>query len=262
VANIYRTLIVEKVGAVSIIKLNDPETMNAASLEMVEELISAFDRESLASRAILLTGAGRGFCSGANLGGTLNPEEPGYDAGLYLETHYNRLMLAIRALLVPIITAVNGPAAGIGAAIALAGDMIISGRSGYFLQAFARIGLVPDGGSAFLLIQAVGRPRAMEMMLLGERTPASTALDWGLINRVVADEDLLDEALALATKLADGPTVALGMMRRLAWASMDSRYDELLNREREFQRDAGRTPDHREGVAAFFEKRPSRFVGR
>lgn len=261
-ANIYRSLIVEKVGKVSIIKLNDPETMNAASTEMVEELIAAFDRESLASRAILLTGAGRGFCSGANLGGTLNPEEPGYDAGLYLETHYNRLMLAIRALPVPIITAVNGPAAGIGAAIALAGDMIISGRSGYFLQAFTRIGLVPDGGSAFLLIQAVGRPRAMEMMLLGERTSASMALDWGLINRVVADEDLLDEALALATRLADGPTVALGMMRRLAWESMDSRYDELLDREREFQRDAGRTQDHREGVAAFFEKRPSRFVGR
>lgn len=246
---------------VAIVAMNDPETLNAASLEMVDEILSAFEVATAHARSIVLTGRGRGFCTGANLGGTLKPDEPGYDAGLFLETHYNRLMQGIRSLSLPIVTAVNGPAAGIGAAIALAGDLIVAGRSAFFLQAFARIGLVPDGGSSFLLLRAVGRARAMEMMLLGERIGAQQAADWGLINRLVDDDQLMSEALGLAQRLAQGPTIALSMTRRLAWTAMERSFDEMLYQERELQRTAGRTSDHREGVAAFFEKRDARFSG-
>lgn len=246
---------------VALVAMNDPATLNAASLAMVDQLLAAFDFASEHARAIVLTGRGRGFCTGANLGGTLDPEQPGYDAGLFLETHYNRLMQGLRSLSIPIVAAVNGPAAGIGATLGLAGDLIVAGRSAFFLQAFARIGLVADGGSAFLLIRAAGRPRAMEMMLLGERIDAERAESWGLINRVVDDTVVLEEAVALARRLANGPTVALGMTRRLAWSSMERSFDEMLAQEREQQRAAGRTQDHREGVAAFFEKRGAQFAG-
>lgn len=255
-------VIVERAGDVAILRMNDPATMNAASLEMVDELLAALAEASTSARAIVLTGEGRSFCTGANLGKTLDPNAPDYDAGLFLETHYNKLMLAIRALPVPLVTAVKGAAAGIGATVALAGDMIVAGKSGSFLQAFARIGLIPDGGSAYLLIRAAGRPRAMEMMLLGDRIPADQALDWGLINRVVDDAGLLNEAVALAERLAAGPTFALGLIRRLAWDAMETGYEELLASERILQRDAGLTADHREGVQAFFEKRTARFTGK
>jgi 2-(1,2-epoxy-1,2-dihydrophenyl)acetyl-CoA isomerase len=258
----YTCIDLEMNGDVAVIAMDDPATLNAASLAMVDQLLAAFESASRSARAIVLTGRGRGFCTGANLGGTLDPEVPGYDAGLFLETHYNRLMQGIRSLSIPIVTAVNGPAAGIGATLGLAGDLIVAGRSAFFLQAFSRIGLVPDGGSAFLLIRAAGRPRAMEMLLLGERIDAEQAHLWGLVNRVVDDAQLLVEAIALAKRLARGPTVALGMTRRLAWTAMERSLDEMLSQEREMQRTAGRTEDHREGVAAFLEKRAAQFVGR
>lgn len=185
----YQTIALEHDGAVATLTLNDPATLNAASFTMTLEITDALEAAVRdGARAIVITGAGRGFCSGANLGSDLDPNEPGYDAGAALDTHYAPLMRAIRDLDVPLVTAVNGAAAGIGCSIALAGDIVLAADSSYFLQAFRRIGLVPDGGSAWLLTKAAGRTRAMEMMLLGEKIPAAQAYEWGLVTRVMPDD--------------------------------------------------------------------------
>jgi 2-(1,2-epoxy-1,2-dihydrophenyl)acetyl-CoA isomerase len=170
-------------------------------------------------------------------------------------------MRALRDLPIPWISAVHGAAAGVGASIALAADLIVAGESAYFLQAFRRIGLVPDGGATWLLAQSAGRVRAMELMLLGDRLPAPRALEWGLINRVVADDLLQDAALALAQELASGPTRALALIRQAAWAATASDLDTALATERKLQTEAGRSADFQEGVRAFLEKRPARFTG-
>jgi 2-(1,2-epoxy-1,2-dihydrophenyl)acetyl-CoA isomerase len=256
----YSKIICEARGDVAIIRLNDERTLNAVSAEMVEELRDALDEVCGSSGAIILTGTGRGFCSGANLG-DFDINKPDYDAGAVLATHSNPLMLQLRALPIPFIAAVNGPAAGIGCAFALAADLIVAAEGSYFLQAFRRIGLVPDGGSAFLLTRAIGRVRAMEMMLLGEKIPAAKALEWGLINRVVPPESLVDNALALACELAAGPRNSLSTIRKMCWEALESDFATQLARESVLQRDAGRTADYREGVAAFLQKRPARFSG-
>lgn len=258
----YSTILVERIGAVEVITLNDPATLNAASFKMAEDLLAAFKGAAEGARAILLTGAGRGFCSGANLSGDLDPNSDAYDAGGALDTHYNPLMRMFRDSPVPIVTAVNGAAAGIGCSMALAGDIVLASPQAYFLQAFRRIGLVPDGGSAYLLAHSVGRARAMEMMLLGEKIPAEQALAWGLINRIVPAESLKDQAMALATDLASGPTHALAGIRKQLWAATESTFDEALARERGQQREAGLTSDHREGIAAFLQKRIAQFTGK
>ncbi len=162
---------------------------------------------------------------------------------------------------IPIVTAVNGAAAGVGCSLALMGDMILAGESAYFLQAFRRIGLVPDGGSTYLLPRLIGRARAMEMTMLGERVTAAKALEWGLINRVVADADLMAEARKLAVELAHGPA-ALGHIRKLMWRSLDADWATQLDDEAETQNLAGSSEDFREGVKAFLEKRPAVFSGR
>jgi 2-(1,2-epoxy-1,2-dihydrophenyl)acetyl-CoA isomerase len=256
----YSKIICETRGDVAIIRLDDGKTLNAASPEMAGELRDALHEVCASSRALILTGTGRGFCSGANLGG-LDVGAPDYDAGAVLATHYSPLMLQLRALPIPFITAVNGPAAGLGCALALAADLVVAAEGSYFLQAFRRIGLVPDGGSAFLLTRAAGRARAMEMMLLGDKIPAVKALEWGLINRVVPANALDDTALALAGELAAGPTKALSAIRKMCWDALETGFAPQLDSERVLQRDAGRTADHREGVAAFLEKRPARFTG-
>jgi 2-(1,2-epoxy-1,2-dihydrophenyl)acetyl-CoA isomerase len=257
----HKNIQVEKRGNVVVISIDDPATLNALSLPLVSALDVALAIAQRESRAIVLTGTGRAFCSGANLNLGLDPNESNYDAGSLLDSHFNPLMQRIRSLRIPIVTAVNGAAAGIGASIALAGDLIVAAKSAYFLQAFQRIGLVPDGGSAFLLTHATGKARAMEMMLLAEPISAPKALEWGLINRVVPDVELIDAALTLASQLASGPTLALGMIRRLGWEAMQTDFTNLLNLERELQREAGGTSDHREGIEAFREKRPARFSG-
>jgi 2-(1,2-epoxy-1,2-dihydrophenyl)acetyl-CoA isomerase len=252
----------EREGDVAIIRLNEPETMNALSSSVVELLMRALDEAFADARSIVITGEGRAFCSGANLRTEVNFDTQDYDAGAELDRLFNPLMLKLRDSPLPILTAVNGAAAGLGAAIALAGDIIIASRSAYFLLPFRNIGLVPDGGTASLLLASAGRARAMEMMLLAERVPAETALEWDMINRVV-DADALDGAvLAIAARLAAGPTLVLGMIRKLAWAAMDMDYEAMLTHERHLQRSAGLTADHREGVEAFLAKRPVRFAGR
>ncbi|MDE2356011.1 MAG: enoyl-CoA hydratase/isomerase [Alphaproteobacteria bacterium] len=244
--------------------MNDPATMNAAGIDTIEELADAFAQVAKGldgARAVVLTGAGRGFCSGANLSGG-GAAAPGAtrQAGDALTTHYNPFITLLRDFPMPLVTAVNGAAAGVGCSLALMGDMILAAESAYFLQAFRRIGLVPDGASTYLLPRMIGRARAMEMALMGERIDAHKALDWGLINRVVPDFELLSEAQSLARALAEGPA-ALGLIRKIMWRSLDADFATQLDDEARTQNAAGRTKDFVEGVQAFLQKRPARFTG-
>jgi len=179
-----------------------------------------------------------------------------------LEKHFNPLVEAIFALDIPVVAAVNGPAAGAGCSLALAADIVIAARSAYFLQAFVNIGLIPDAGATWLLPRRAGRARAMEMMMLGERISAEQAAQWGMISRIVADEDLASEAVALATRLAQGPTVALGLIRKLMRESASLPLSEALAYERVAQREAGNTADFKAAILAFLQKRQPRFEGR
>jgi 2-(1,2-epoxy-1,2-dihydrophenyl)acetyl-CoA isomerase len=255
-------------GPVGIVTLNHPEVMNAVSPDMLEGLKAALNEaesERHGLRALVMTGAGRGFCAGANLqGGAASKEFTGgaRDAGAMLETAYHPFLRRLRELKMPFVTAVNGAAAGVGMSFALMGDMILASRSAYFLQAFRRIGLVPDGGSTWLLPRLIGLARAKELSLLGEKLPAELALQWGLINRVYDEAALLPEAIKLAQDLAAGPTAALGLIRRLYWESPSNSYEEQLDLERRSQTEAGRTDDFAEGVAAFLQKRKAEFKGR
>ena len=246
--------------------LNHPEVMNAVSMEMLKGLGDAMDVvEDPASqvRCLIMTGEGRGFCTGANLQGRADsdnaPSRP--DAGSALETAYHPFLRRLRNLHVPFVTSVNGPAAGVGMSFALMGDMVLCAKSSYFLQAFRRIGLVPDGGSTWLLPRLIGRARAMELSLMGDKLPAETALQWGLVNRVFEDDQLKAETQTIARSLADGP-FSLGLIRKLYWESDDNTYEEQINLERQLQRDAGRSADFKEGVKAFLEKRPANFTGK
>lgn len=248
-------------AAVATITIARPDRLNALSGQTLDELRSAVEESGRSgARCLLLTGEGRGFSSGADLGGDGGglPE----DAGAALEKYYNPLVEAIFASPVPVVAAVNGPAAGAGCSLALAADIVIAARSAYFLQAFVNIGLIPDAGATWLLPRLVGRARAMEMMLLGERVPAEKALEWGLISRVVEDEALEAEAVALATRLAQGPTVALGLIRRLARDAEQLALGDALAAERVAQRQAGETRDFKGAVMAFLQKQQPRFEGR
>jgi 2-(1,2-epoxy-1,2-dihydrophenyl)acetyl-CoA isomerase len=237
-----------------------PETLNALSSRTVDELREAVEETGRSrARCLLLTGEGRGFSSGADLAGSGGLPD---DAGAALEKHFNPLVEALFALPIPVVAAVNGPCAGAGCSLALAADIVVAGRSAYFLQAFVNIGLIPDAGATWLLPRLAGRARAMEMMMLGERVPAEQALAWGMISRVVEDEDLETESIALATRLAQGPTVALGLIRRLAREAGHLPLSDALAAERAAQREAGRTEDFRGAVAAFLQKRQPRFEGK
>ena len=258
----YVKLIYDLRDGVASIRLNDPGSLNAMSTQMGEELLHAVRRGSEEARCITIGAEGRAFCSGANLAeGGLDLNDPNRDIGARLEQIYNPLILAIKTAPVPVITVVPGAAAGVGCGIAMAGDIILCGESGYFLQAFRRVGLAPDGGSSWLLSRAIGRVRAMEVMLLGERLPAAKALEWGLVTRVVPDDRLTEEAHVLAAELAQGPA-SLRIIKRLAWEAADANLDVALSLERLGQQEAGRSEDCVEGVTAFREKRPARFNGR
>jgi 2-(1,2-epoxy-1,2-dihydrophenyl)acetyl-CoA isomerase len=248
-------------AAVATITIARPERLNALSAQTLVELRGAVEESGRSgARCLLLTGEGRGFSSGADLGGDGGglPE----DAGEALERYYNPLVEAIFASPIPVVAAVNGPAAGAGCSLALAADIVIAARSAYFLQAFVNIGLIPDAGATWLLPRLAGRARAMEMMMLGERVPAEQALEWGMISRVVEDEHLASEAVLLATRLAQGPTVALGLIRRLAREAGDIPLNQALAAERVAQRTAGETQDFKGAVMAFLQKQQPRFDGR
>lgn len=266
----YTKILLDIEDGLATVTLNDPATMNAAGVDLVGELAQAFDEitaEGSGVRAVILTGAGRGFCSGANLSPTgggssaalAAGEKP--DAGASLKAIYNPFVTKLRNLSIPIVTAVNGAAAGVGCSLALMGDIVVAADNAYFMQAFRRIGLVPDGGSTYLLPRLIGRARAMEMALLGDRVPAPKALEWGLINRVVPADQLMDEAKTIARELAQGPA-SLRYIRKLIWDSLDTQWAEQLEAEANTQTVAGRTDDFGEGVAAFLGKRPAQFSGR
>ena len=253
-------------GPVAILKLDHPEVMNAVSMDMLGglgEALDAIDDRRGEVRCLVLTGTGRAFCAGANLQGRDN-QKPGSrsNAGVTLETGYHPFLRRLRNLHCPIVTSVNGAAAGAGMSFALMGDMILCARSAYFLQAFRRIGLVPDCGSTWLLPRLVGRARSVELSLMGERLPAEKALEWGLVNRVYDDAALMDETMKLARELADGPTIALSLIRRLYWESSDNSFEDQLDLEQQMQRMAGSAEDFKEGVTAFLEKRPAKFKGK
>jgi 2-(1,2-epoxy-1,2-dihydrophenyl)acetyl-CoA isomerase len=255
-------------GRVGVLTLNHPEVMNAVSPEMLKGLMGALayiEKPDTGLRALVMTGVGRGFCAGANLTGGAGSNDFGArerDAGAALETAYHPFLRRLRNLKMPFVTAVNGAAAGVGMSFAMMGDMILAAKSAYFLQAFRRIGLVPDGGSTWLLPRLVGLARAKELSLMGEKLSAERALEWGLINRVYDDGALVPEAMKLAEELAAGPTVALGLIRKLYWDSPNNTYEEQLDAERQAQKDAGRAEDFAEGVGAFLQKRKAEFKGR
>nr|WP_310524917.1 enoyl-CoA hydratase-related protein [Polymorphobacter sp.] len=268
----YEHILFEEADGVAVLTINRPERMNALHVGVIAEMIHAVDqvRDNGTARVLLLTGTGRAFCSGADLagggagGGGSDNKLPGgpVDAGKVLETHFNPLLERLFALPLPFITAVNGAAAGAGCSYALAGDIVIAGRSAYFLQAFVNIGLVPDVGSTWMLPRLAGKARAQAMMMLGERVPAETALDWGMIYKVVDDSELMSEARAIAAKLAKGPTKSYALIRQGIRDCLDKPLTEALMTERRNQMAAGRSPDFAEGVAAFLQKRPAVFTGK
>ena len=259
-------ILLETAGPVSVMTLNDPGVLNAFGQKLREDMQAALDRvEASAARCLVITGAGRAFCSGANLN---DPDRVPRDRAAEargeiqgdLEAWYNPMFLRLRALPIPVVTAINGIAAGAGMSLALSGDIKIAARSASFLQAFARIGLVPDCGSSWILPRLIGVARAMELSLLAERLPAETALNWGMINRLEDDAELMPKAMALAESLANGPR-SLGLIRRLYWEGLDNRYSDQLDLEAKLQNQAGVTLDYQEGVTAFREKRAARFTG-
>lgn len=252
-------ILVERKDGVTTLRLNDPKAMNAMTADMAGNLRDLLISESKTARVIMLAGSERAFSAGANLNAAMPEDTTGFDVGATLEKEYNPLMLTIRDLEVPVISAVRGAAAGVGASIALACDIIVAGKSAYFLEAFARIGLIPDGGATWLLTKAVGRVRAMEMMLLAEKIPAEQALDWGLITRVADDDAVEAAAFEIAARLAQGPSQSYSLIRKAAWSAADSDFASALSTERKLQKEAGDSRDFAEGLAAFKEKRAPRF---
>jgi 2-(1,2-epoxy-1,2-dihydrophenyl)acetyl-CoA isomerase len=259
-------IILETSGDVAVMTLNDPAVLNAFGQELREDMTVAMDRvEASTARCLVITGAGRAFCSGANLNDPHRlardrAAEARGEARSDLQSWYNPMFLRLRALSIPVITAINGIAAGAGMSLALTGDIRIAAASASFLQAFARIGLVPDCGSSWLLPRLVGIARAMELSLLAERLPAETALSWGLINRLEEDDALMPKAMQLAHALAAGAR-SLGLIRQMYWQSLENTYSDQLDLEAKLQSQAGISRDYQEGVAAFREKRPARFTG-
>ncbi|MFO1239796.1 MAG: enoyl-CoA hydratase-related protein [Sphingomonadaceae bacterium] len=258
----YETIKFNIAGSIATITLNRPERLNAAPPQMFDEIAEALDNLE-GARALLITGEGRAFCSGADLQARGDGSALAGGGGPYgaLTRHYNPTMLKLARLNVPVITAVNGPAAGVGCSLALASDFAIAGKSAYFLQAFVNIGLVPDGGASWMLTRLLGKARATQMMMLGEKISAEQAADWGLIYKCVDDAVLAEEAQALAARLAKGPTVALGIMRQNIAAALDGDYASALLREAEGQKIAGASADAREGGMSFLEKRKPEFKG-
>lgn len=250
---------------VATLTLNRPEQLNSFNAQMHKEVREALKqvRQNPEVRCLLITGSGRGFCAGQDLGDrNVAPGAAAPDLGESIEKNYNPLIRALRDLPMPVICAVNGVAAGAGANIALACDITLAAKSASFIQAFCKIGLVPDSGGTWTLPRAVGMARAKALALLGDKLSAEQAEQWGMIWRCVDDESLQDEALKLARHLAAQPTYGLALIKRALNASASNSFDEQLDLERDLQRLAGRSEDYREGVAAFMEKRTPEFKGR
>ena len=261
----YETIKVELRGAELRITLDRPDAMNAWNTQFGLDLRDAVERAAIddAVRAVVVTGAGRAFSSGADL-------KAGFDAGpdgvpdvmSALNDRYHPIIVGLRTMPKPVLAAVNGAAVGIGLSLALAADLVIAKESAFFMLAFVNIGLVPDGGSSLFVPERVGFARATEMAMLGERVPARQALEWGLINRVTADDALQDEANALADRLSQGPTRSYAGTKRQLNAWQFARMEAQLEFEASIQSDLAASRDFMEGVTAFVQKRPASFEGR
>ena len=245
------------------ITLNRPDKLNSFTVRMHGELSQALTRvEQEQARVLVLTGAGRGFCAGQDLSDRqMSAGDAPPDLGMTIETYYAPLVRRLKALPCPIIVGVNGVAAGAGANVALAGDIVIAKESASFIQAFCRLGLLPDTGGTYSLPRLVGQARAMGLSLLGDKLSAKQAQDWGLIWKCVADEEFDAELNRLAEHFAQAPTKGLAYTKRALIASLNNTLDEQLDLERDLMRELGRTSDYAEGVAAFLGKRPPKFTG-
>jgi 2-(1,2-epoxy-1,2-dihydrophenyl)acetyl-CoA isomerase len=257
------TILVEKHAEYRQITLNRPDRLNALNAGMAEALMASLGEAEAdpGCRALLVTGAGRGFCAGQDLG-DVAPTEAGPPDLKSLLDRYNGVIRKLRGLPMPVICAVNGVAAGAGANLALACDIVLAGKSANFVQAFARIGLIPDCGGTWFLPRLVGMARARALALLAEPIPAERAAEWGLIWQAVDDDLLMAEAHTLATRLAGQATIGLALAKRALDTAEANTLDAQLDLERDLQDEAARTPDYAEGVRAFLEKRPTNFTGR
>ena len=249
----YERIKLEYEGSIAVLTFNHPEVMNAVcpDVDGTARGRAGSARSGPGSAVPADDRRGKGFCAGANLADEeRNAQREKQGAGDGLRTGYHPLLLGMRDLELPIVTAVNGAAAGVGMSFALMGDMICAGRSAFFLQAFARIGLIPDGGATYLLPRLVGWARAKELSLMADRLPAAQALEWGLINRVFDDEALVPEAMKIAERLAKGPR-SLALIRKAYWQSAFNSYEAQLDLEAQLQNEAGRSLDFKEGISAF-----------
>lgn len=262
----YETVNYSVKDGAATIELNRPDNLNAWNFQFGLDLLAAVEgaRDDDAVRAVMITGAGRGFSSGADLAETREEDTAGgrLDLSKRLRERYHPILIGVREMPKPVVTAVNGPAVGIGCSLALAGDLIVAAESSYLLLAFVNIGLVPDGGSSALVPARVGHARAAEMAMLGEKIDATKALEWGLINRVVPDAELRSEAEALTARLAQGPTLAYANAKKLLNRRLYADFEGQLEAEAEAQREQGVSADFVEGVVAFLQKRPPEFSGR
>jgi len=255
----------ESSGGIARITLNRPERLNSFTTRMHAELREALARVASGgeARVLLVTGQGRAFCAGQDLSDrAVAPGEAPVDLGTSIEENYRPLVLTLRELPIPVVCAVNGVAAGAGANIALACDIVIAARSASFIQAFCKIGLVPDSGGTFFLPRLVGTARAMGLAMLGDKVTAEQAVSWGLIWKCVDDVDLASTTEALLAQLAQAPTRGLAAIKRALYLSSGNTLPQQLDLERDLQRELGYSADYREGVAAFLEKRAPRFAGR
>jgi 2-(1,2-epoxy-1,2-dihydrophenyl)acetyl-CoA isomerase len=260
----YETILFTVDGGIARLTLNRPDKLNSFNTQMHGEVRDALSSAVLsAARVLVLTGAGRGFCAGQDLGDrAVAPSSGGVDLGESLENRYNPLVLTLHNLPMPVIAAVNGVAAGAGANIALACDIVIAARSASFVQAFSKLGLIPDSGGTWILPRLVGNARAMGLAMLGNKLPAAQAADWGLIWQCVEDADLVSSVEALAQQFAVAATRGLAATKEAIRSGWQHSLAEQLDVERDMQRELGRSSDYTEGVAAFTEKRTPRFTGR
>jgi len=261
----YESLLYQSEGGIARITLNRPDRLNSFTAAMHAELRDALARvrSDASVRVLLLTGAGRGFCAGQDLGDrAVAPGAAPVDLGESIENNYRPLVTTLRALPLPVVCAVNGVAAGAGANIALACDLVIATKSASFIQAFCKIGLIPDSGGTYFLPRLLGTARAMGLALLGDKLPAEQAAAWGLIWQCVEDAEFAATVEALLQQLARAPTRGLAATKRALYASADASLDAQLELERDLQRELGFGDDYREGVAAFVAKRPPQFTGR
>lgn len=261
----YENIEFEITDGVAVLTLNRPDSLNSFNTDMHAEMRDALKqvKTNAEVRCLLITGNGRGFCAGQDLSDrNVDPGAEMPNLGESIEKNYNPMIRTISGLEMPVICAVNGVAAGAGANIALACDIVLASKAASFIQAFCKIGLVPDSGGTWTLPRAVGFPRAMALSMLGDKLSAEQAEQWGMIWKTYEPEELKDAALAMAKQLATQPTKGLALIKRAIQASANNTFDEQLDLERDLQTLAGRTEDYREGVAAFMNKRQPEFKGK